>query len=136
MIRAAALALQAIACPQRAGPVADSAWRAYRANRVPVAAARFAVADSLCPGLPEVQIGLGFVALRQDQLEAAERHFTVALRVYSLNADAWYGLGLARTRLGRTEAAITAFRRTVALTPGYADARQQLITLGDVVKDV
>ena len=129
---AAALVLQVLTCPQRAAAVSDSAWQAYRANRIPVAAARFAVADSLCPGLPEVQIGLGFVALRHDEIEDAERRFTTALRVDSLNADGWYGLGLVRSRRGRTEEAIAAFRRAVALAPDYADARQQLVALGDV----
>lgn len=132
MIRAAALAFQAIACPQRAGPVADSAWQAYHADRIPVAAARFAVADSLCPGLPEVQIGLGFVALRQNDTDQAERRFTKALEGDSLNADGWYGLGLLHTRLGQTGAAIAAFRRVVTLAPNYADARAQLDALGDV----
>lgn len=126
------LALQAVACPQRAGAVADSAWQAYRANRIAVAAARFAVADSLCPGLPEIQIGLGFVALRNDVPDEAERRFAAALRVDSVNADGWYGLGLVLTRRGLAEAAITAFRRALALAPGYADARQQLAALGDV----
>jgi hypothetical protein len=129
---AAVLALQVVVCPQRAGAVADSAWEAYRTSRMAVAAARFAVADSLCPGLPEVQIGLGFVALRQHELDDAERRFTGALRVDSANADGWYGLGLVRTRRGLTEAAITAFRHTLALAPGYAEAQQQLTALGDV----
>lgn len=128
----AVLALQAVACPQRAGDVADSAWAAYRTSRIAVAAARFALADSLCPGLPEIEIGQGFVALRSDAPEAAERRFAAALRVDSVNADGWYGLGLARRRLGRIDAAIAAFRRAVALAPGYADAREQLAALGDV----
>ncbi|HJQ64801.1 MAG TPA: hypothetical protein VJ816_00420, partial [Gemmatimonadales bacterium] len=79
------LALQALPCPQRAGAVADSGWQAYRANRIAVAAARFAVADSLCPGVPEIQIGLGFVALRRDRIEDAAARFSAALRADSLN---------------------------------------------------
>ena len=129
---AAVLALQAVACPQRAGAVADSGWHAYRANRIAAAGEHFAVADSLCPGLPEIEIGLGFVALRNNGLEEAERRFAAALRVDSANADAWYGLGLARRRRGRTDEAITALRRAVVLAPGYDDARQQLAALGDV----
>ena len=128
---AAILALQVMSCPQRAGAVSDSAWQAYRANRLAVAAARFAIADSLCPGLPDVQIGLGFVALRHDQLDLAVRRFTTALRGESSNADGWYGLGLSQARRGRTDDAIAAFRRTLALSPTYGDARQQLNGLGD-----
>ncbi len=125
------LTLQVLSCPSRAGVVADSAWQSYRANRLADAAQRFAIADSLCPGLPEVQIGLGFVALRRDAIDQAERRFTSALRVDSVNADGWYGLGLAQSRRGRIDAAIAAFRRTLALSPGYADAQQQLTALGD-----
>jgi hypothetical protein len=128
----ATLALQVLSCPQRAGAVADSAWQAYRADRIAVAAARFTVADSLCPGLPEVQIGLGFVALRQGTVDDAERRFTAALRTDSANADGWYGLGLVRTRQERRAAAIAAFRRALAIAPDYRDARQQLTLLGDL----
>ncbi|HEY6060720.1 MAG TPA: tetratricopeptide repeat protein [Gemmatimonadales bacterium] len=130
---AAALAFQARgACSPRATAVADSAWQAYRADRIAVAAARFAVADSLCRGLPEVQIGLGFVALRQGAADRAERRFQAALRADSLNADGWYGLGLARARQERREAAIAAFRRALEIAPGYADAREQLTLMGDL----
>jgi len=127
----AAFALQVLTCPQKAGPVADSAWQAYRARRLAVAAAHFAVADSLCPGLPEVQIGLGFVALRRDQIETAEQRFAAAVRIDSSNADGWYGLGLAQARRGRTDDAIAAFRRVLVLSPSYTDAREQLAALGD-----
>jgi tetratricopeptide (TPR) repeat protein len=126
------LALQVLACPQRAGPVADSAWQAYRADRLVVAAARFAVADSLCPGLPEVQIGIGFVALRNGDVAEGARRFERAVRSDSTNADAWYGLGLVRTRQGRRDDAIAALHRTLVLAPAYAGARAQLETLGDL----
>lgn len=128
---AAVLVLQVVTCPQRAGAVADSAWRALRANRPAVAAAHFTLADSLCPGVPEIRIGKGFVALRQDRIEEAERLFLTALATDSLNADGWYGLGLARSRRGRTDDAIAALRRTLVLAPGYADAQRQLYALGD-----
>ena len=132
VIAAAPLLLQLVACPQRVAATADSAWQAYRADRIAEAARRFAVADSLCPGLPDVLVGRGFVALRQDAAEAAQRHFSAALGTDSLNADGWYGLGLARMRLVRPEAAIAAFRRALVLAPNYPDARRQLTALGDV----
>ncbi len=123
---------QLVACPQRAGAAADSAWQAYRAGRFAEAAARFATANSLCPGLPDILVGRGFVALRQNATGTAERHFRAALRADSLNADGWYGLGLVRQRQRRREAAIAAFRRALELAPNYPDARRQLIALGDV----
>ena len=132
VIAAAPLLLQLVACPQRVAATADSAWQAYRADRMTEAARRFAAADSLCPGLPDVLVGRGFVALRQDATDAAERHFGAALRADSLNADGWYGLGLVRMRRGLPDAAIAALRRTLVLAPHYPDARRQLTALGDV----
>ena len=131
-----ALALQQAAvpapCPGRIGALADSAWHAYRSDRIPVAAARFAAADSLCPGLPDIQIGLGFVALRQSDLAAAQRRFGAALKVDSQNADGWYGIGLVRQRQGKRDQAISALRRALRIAPGYADAKRQLDSLGDL----
>jgi len=131
-----ALALQQVPapapCPARIGALADSAWRAYRTERIAVAAARFAAADSLCPGLPDIQIGLGFVALRQSDVAAAERRFGAALNADSLNADGWYGVGLVRQRQGKRDPAIAAFRRALRIAPGYADAKHQLDALGDL----
>jgi hypothetical protein len=133
LLFAATLAFQArAACPQRAGAVAESAWQAYRANRITLAARRFARADSLCPGLPEVQVGLGFVALRQGAPAAAGPHFDAALRADSGNADAWYGLGLVRSRQGRGDSAIAALRRALAIAPAYPGAQRQLTLLGDL----
>ncbi|HXJ31130.1 MAG TPA: tetratricopeptide repeat protein [Gemmatimonadales bacterium] len=132
----AALALQQVTgtaaapCPGRIAALADSARQAYRSDRIPVAAARFAAADSLCPGLPDIQIGLGFVALRQSDVAAAQRRFDAVLKADSLNADGWYGIGLARQRQGKRELAIAAFRRALRIAPGYADAKHQLDALG------
>ena len=117
-------------CPARIAGLADSAWHAYREERIPVAAARFAAADSLCPGLPDIQIGLGFVALRMSDIGRAERRFGAALKADSQNADAWYGIGLIRERQGKREQAITAFRRALRIAPGYADAKHRLDALG------
>lgn len=135
MAMVSALLLQAVApprCPARIAGLADSAWRAYRDERIAVAAARFAAADSLCPGLPDIQIGLGFVALRSSDVAAAERRFGAALKADSQNADGWFGLGLVRERQSRRDQAITAFRRALRIAPGYADAKRQLEALGDL----
>ena len=119
-------------CPARIGGLADSAWHAYRTERIPAAAKWFAAADSLCPGLPDIQIGLGFVALRQSDLAAAERRFGAALKADSLNADGWYGIGLVRERQGRRDPAIAAYRRALRIAPGYADAKHRLEAMGDL----
>src|SRR5439155_117657 len=94
------------------------------------AAGHFAAADSLCPGSPAARTGLGFVRLRQGDAAAAERSFTTALRGDSSEADAWFGLGLARNRLGRRADAIPAWRRALAIAPGYSDALDALLAAG------
>lgn len=133
VLLAAALALQTRApCPQRASATTDSAWLAYRANRIALAARRFAHADALCPGIAEVNAGLGFVALRRGSTGEAHLRFAAALRADSGNADAWYGLGLARARGGERDSAIAALRRALAIAPGYAGAQSQLTLLGDL----
>ena len=130
---AVALALQAqSACPRRAGAITDSAWQAYRANRITLAARRFARADALCPGIADVNVGLGFVALRQELPDQAGPRFSAALRADSGNADAWYGLGLVRARGGQRDSAISALRRALAIAPDYAAAQSQLTLLGDL----
>ena len=134
----AALALQQVTataaapCPARIAALADSAWHAYRSDRIAIAAARFAAADSLCPGLPDLQIGLGFVALRQSDVGAAQRRFGAALKADSQNADGWYGIGLVRERQGKRDRAIAAFRRALRIAPGYGDAKHRLEALGDL----
>lgn len=55
-------------------------------------------------------------------LEAA-RLLEQAVRAEPANADARLQLGLALLALGRLDEAEAAFRRTLALAPGYADAR-------------
>jgi hypothetical protein len=132
-VLAAALLLQVATCPGRVGPTVDSAWQAYRNDRVSEAAARFAVADSLCPDLPDVLAGLGFVALRQGDVGQAERRFNAVLGIDAGNADGWYGLGLVRVRQGRRDEAAMAFHRALARAPDYLEAAQQLLGLGDTV---
>ncbi|MGH7606723.1 MAG: hypothetical protein ACREME_05235, partial [Gemmatimonadales bacterium] len=60
----------------------------------------------------------------------AERHFTTALRGDSSGGDAWYGLGLARDRLGRRAQAVAAWRHALARSPGYTDALDALLAAG------
>ena len=120
-----------VACDRSAASVAvEQGWQAYRREAIAEAAGHFAAADSLCPGSPAARTGLGFVRLRQGDAAAAERSFTTALRGDSSEADAWFGLGLARNRLGRRADAIPAWRRALAIAPGYSDALDALLAAG------
>ena len=120
-------------CPHAAaaGRETTTGWRAYRREAIAEAATYFAAADSLCPGDHATQIGLGFVLLRQSQPRGAAERFLRAVASDTSDAEAWYGLGLARSRLGQRAAAVDAWRRTLRLAPGYEDAELQLLALGD-----
>src|SRR6059036_239746 len=119
-------------CPHAAAAAdeVNAGWRAYRGGTLADAAARFATADSLCPQDHAAQVGLGFVRLRQDDPRAAAERFLAAVASQAGDADAWYGLGLARARLGQRAAAVGAWRRTLRLVPTYADAEQRILALG------
>ncbi len=62
-------------CPRAAARETDAGWAAYRREAVAEAGARFAAADSLCPGDHAVQLGLGFVRLREGEARAALERF-------------------------------------------------------------
>jgi hypothetical protein len=119
-------------CPHAAAAArgTTAGWEAYRRGAIVQAATHFAVADSLCPGDHSTQLGLGFVLLRQSQPRSAAERFLRAVASDASDAEAWYGLGLARSRLGRPAAAADAWRRTLRLAPGYEDAELQLLALG------
>src|SRR5213079_389578 len=88
-------------CPQAAAAAreTDAGWRAYRREAIGEAATHFAVADSLCPGDHATLVGLGFVFLRHGQARAGAERFLRAVASDASDADAWYGLGLARSGL-------------------------------------
>ena len=119
-------------CPHAAAADGETTagWQAYRREAIAQAAAHFATADSLCPGGHAAQVGLGFVLLRQSQPRGAAERFVRALASDASDAEAWYGLGLARARLGQRVAAADAWRRTLRLVPRYEDAELQLLALG------
>src|SRR2546421_12997456 len=115
-------------CPHAAaaGRETTTGWRAYRREAIAEAATYFAAADSLCPGDHATQIGLGFVLLRQSQPRGAAERFLRAVASDTSDAEAWYGLGLARSRLGQRAAAGGA--RRPALPPPPPDLDAQLPT--------
>ncbi|HKW42543.1 MAG TPA: tetratricopeptide repeat protein, partial [Gemmatimonadales bacterium] len=132
MVLVALVSQVAAACPRSADAARETTagWETYRRGAVAAAGARFAAADSLCPGDHAAQVGSGFVLLRQGDAAAALERFVAAVGSDSGDADAWYGLGLARARLGQREAAVAAWRRTLRLAPTYSDAEQQILALG------
>jgi tetratricopeptide (TPR) repeat protein len=106
-------------CPRAplAAAEVDAGWRAYRGAALSEASGHFAAADSLCPA-------------DHGRTSDAAARFERAVASDPQDADAWYGLGLARVRRGERAAAIAAWRQTLRVAPGYADAEQQLLALG------
>src|SRR5256885_12559793 len=106
-------------CPHAAaaGRETTTGWRAYRREAIAQAATHFAAADSLCPGDHATQIGRGFVLLRHSQPRGAAERFVRAVASDASDAEAWYGLGLARSRLVPRAAAAEAWLRTPRLSP-------------------
>jgi len=125
------LLLQAPVCDRPAALTAvDLGWQAYQQGDIAQAESRFAAASAACPALRDAQTGLGFVLLRRGDVGGAERRFLVAVRGDSGGGDAWYGLGLARDRLGKRAKAVEAWRRALAVAPGYGDAFNALLAAG------
>jgi tetratricopeptide (TPR) repeat protein len=125
------LALHSL-CPQdsAARAAVDQGWRQYRADQSQAAARSFAVADTLCPGIRGAATGGGFAALRLGRIDDATALFRRATAADSLDADAFYGLGIALRRVGKREQAIEAFQRALRIAPAYADAQSELLALG------
>src|SRR2546422_10637425 len=119
-------------CPLAAAAASETnaGWQAHRREAIGEAATRFAVADSLCPGDHAAQVGLGFVFLRQGQARAGAERFLRAVSSDASGADGWYGLGLARSRLGQRAAAADARRRPPRLAPRDEGAARPLPTPG------
>jgi hypothetical protein len=126
----AGLMLQGTCSRPPALAAVERGWEAYRRGEIAQAESGFASALVACPAMPEAQTGLGFVLLRRGDAGGAERRFVVAVRGDSGSGDAWYGLGLARDRLGKRANAVEAWRRALAVAPDYGDAFDALLAAG------
>ena len=124
------LLLQATCSRPAALAAVERGWEAYRRGELAQAESRFAAADSACPAIAAAQAGLGFVLLRRGDAKGAERRFVAAARGDASAGDVWYGLGLARDRLGKHTQAVTAWRHALAVAPGYGDALDALLAAG------
>jgi hypothetical protein len=131
VIVAVLLLLQTPTCDRPAARTAvELGWQAYRRGEMAQAESRFAAVAAACPAITEAQAGLGFVLLRRRDAAGAEKRFVAAVRGDSASGDAWYGLGVARDRLGKRAQAVNAWRRALAVAPGYGDALDALLAAG------
>jgi len=105
----------------------DSGWAAWRVNDIATADSLFRRGVLRCHEARSGWTGLGYVALRRDQLPLAVARFDTAFAVDSVRgADEAIGLGLATFRLGDFRRARAAFALADSLAPGDSLVRDYL----------
>ena len=83
--------------------------------------------------LPRARLFLGTDYLSRNKLADAEREFQTALRVNSIYAEAYNGLGLVEYKRGRLQPAEEKFRKALALNSEFAESH---LNLGLVLFDL
>jgi hypothetical protein len=109
-------------CPDSLDARVTAAWSAYRADSLDLAATGFAI-GARCGSL-DAAVGLGFVALRRDQLERADSLFGSVLARDSAQVDAWEGEARTAWRLGDRSRAVRALAAALRLAPHREDLRE------------
>ncbi|MFQ6675453.1 MAG: tetratricopeptide repeat protein [Fidelibacterota bacterium] len=77
------------------------------------------------PGLPEAHFGAGWEAYQDQNYDEAAREFEAALetRNSDLRSKAFYNLGNAWYQKGEFQHSLEAYRRSLEISPGDADAK-------------
>jgi tetratricopeptide (TPR) repeat protein len=70
----------------------------------------------------DAHINLGRILHHAGQVQAAEKHYRLAVQARPKDAVASFNLGIALEDLGRTDEAMQAYRDAIAADPGCADA--------------
>lgn len=126
LVGAPTLQSQSLACGRGSDSLTTLGWRAYRADSIAVAAARFAAALRACPRSDDAAVGRGFALLRRDSVAAADSLFRLVSSRSPAYVDAWDGLAIAAYRRGALPEAIASWRRVVALDSTHRSARANL----------
>ena len=113
-------------CPRASGLDAEAGWAAYADNNMTEARLRFEAALAQCDNDQYARSGLGYVSLRDGNVEGAERLWTVVSTADPNNVDALVGLGLARWRAGDIDAVRDYFSKVLGLQPGHSTAVEYL----------
>ena len=79
-------------CPRASGADAEAGWAAYADNNMAAARRRFEAAVAQCDNDQYARSGLGYVSLRDGNVEEAERLWTVVSTAEPNNVDALVGL--------------------------------------------
>ena len=85
------------------------------------------------PGLAEAEQSLGFILLKKNDVDEAQKHFDRAVQLDSNDALNFYGQGLAAVAKAGNAAvppgAVDAFEKTVSLNPDFAPGWENLAML-------
>lgn len=113
-------------CGYEIDVMVDSAWTEYRAGRIDAAERTFRGATARCASHTGARTGLGYSALRRNQLREARVWFEDVLTDQPAVVDALIGLGLIAWREADHAAARTAFERALELDPMNEVARSYI----------
>lgn len=102
------------------------AWANFRLGRVAQACPLFERVLVEVPGDADATTGLGYCALRANDLPTAETRFSAAMEGPAPDIAAVEGLGYVRFRQARPMEAVELFERVLAANPDNAEARQAL----------
>lgn len=102
------------------------AWSNYKLGRIVEAHATFSRLLNEHPGHVDAMTGLGYTALRLDDIGEAERHFTDVLAKDGQEVAAIEGLGHVRFRQARRTEARELFERALQANPLNTETREML----------
>lgn len=101
-------------------------WASYKSGRIDDANVAFRAASFAAPNDAAPLIGLGYVALRRNDLAVAQESFRRALVLRGNDVDALAGAGIVAYRQGRAADAVALLQRAVALDPRNQEAAELL----------
>ena len=85
------------------------------------------------PAIAEAEQSLGFLLLKENQLDDADQHFAKAVQLDPNNGLTYYGQGMAAMArggfVGVPIAAVTAFEKSITLIPDFAPAWYNLASI-------
>lgn len=115
-----------VRCPAGTDSLVSAAWRAYRADSIPLATRRFSAALTRCPRDHDANVGRAYTLLRQGAVSAADSILRAQARRTPRSLDVWEARAILAGRTGATADAVDAWRRVLILAPAHAEARAQL----------
>lgn len=117
------------------------AWANFRLNRVAAARQAFYRILAELPADEDATTGLGYCALRDENVVDAENHFETAMSLSGRDVAAIEGMGYVRFRQGRYAEARALFERALDHNPGNPEtlaalARLRSVERADVAEQV